>query len=71
MSNNNLSIKPLDKRNGMLNLTNNMLFRFDDIQNACIKLGYDNHKMFDELTGFPNGKDKCVGILNQKETNDS
>lgn len=71
MSNNNLSIKPLDKRNGMLNLTNNMLFRFDDIQNACIKLGYDNHKMFDELTGFPNGKDKCVGILNQEETNDS
>jgi hypothetical protein len=19
--------------------------------------------MFDELTGFPNGKDKCVGVL--------
>lgn len=71
MSNNNLSIKPLDKRNGMLNLTANMLFRFDDIQDACIKLGYDNHKMLDELSGFPNGKDKCVGILCTGDTDDT
>ena len=26
-------------------------------------VGFDNHKMFDELTGFPNGKCKCIGIL--------
>ena len=40
-----------------------MLFTLEDIQEACIKLGFDNEKMFDELTGFPGGKDKCVGIL--------
>ena len=40
-----------------------MLFTFDVIQEACIKLGFDNEKMFDELTGFPSGEDKCVGVL--------
>ena len=30
-----------------------------------IKLGFDNDKMFDELTGFPSGKDKCKGILEE------
>ena len=47
----------------MLQITKNMLFTFHDIQEACIKLGYDNHKMLDELTGFPNGEDKCIGVL--------
>ena len=40
-----------------------MLYTLEDIQEACIKLGFDNEKMFDELTGFPGGKDKCVGVL--------
>jgi hypothetical protein len=40
-----------------------MLYTLEDIQEACIKLGFDNEKMFDELTGFPSGKDKCVGVL--------
>ena len=47
----------------MIQVTANMLFTFQDIQEACIKLGFDNIKLFDELTGFPNGKDKCKGIL--------
>ena len=38
-------------------------YTFEDIQEACIKLGFDNHKMLDELTGFPTGKDKCIGVL--------
>ena len=58
-----MKIVPLEKRNGMITTTDNMLFTFDAIQEACIKLGFDNEKMFDELTGFPNGKDKCVGVL--------
>ena len=58
-----MKIVPLEKRNGMITTTDNMLFTFDVIQEACIKLGFDNKKMFDELTGFPNGKDKCVGVL--------
>ena len=58
-----MKIVPLEKRNGMITTTDNMLFTFDVIQEACIKLGFDNEKMFDELTGFPNGKDKCVGVL--------
>ena len=58
-----MKIVPLEKRNGMITTTGNMLFTFDVIQEACIKLGFDNEKMFDELTGFPNGKDKCVGVL--------
>ena len=57
-------IKVIKKENkeGMINIIANDLYRFEDIQEACIKLGYDNHKMLDELTGFPNGKDKCVMI---------
>jgi len=51
------------QQEGMILPVGNDLYRFDDIQDACIKLGYDNHKMLDELTGFPNGKDKCVGVL--------
>ena len=47
----------------MIQTTDNMLFTFQDIQEACIKLGFDNEKMFDELTGFPSGDDKCVGVL--------
>ena len=47
----------------MIQVSANMLFTFQDIQEACIKLGFDNMKLFDELTGFPNGKDKCKGIL--------
>ena len=58
-----MKIIPKETRPGMMQITKNMLFTFDDIQDACIKLGYDNHKMLDELTGFPNGKDKCVGVL--------
>ncbi len=42
-----------------------MLYTLEDIQEACIKLGFDNEKMFDELTGFPSGKDKCKGILEE------
>ena len=54
-------------RQGMIEPVDNDLYRFEDIQEACIKLGYDNHKMLDELTGFPNGEDKCVGILVQEK----
>jgi len=58
-------VKVIAKKNveGMINIIADDLYRFEDIQEACIKLGYDNHKMLDELTGFPNGKDKCIGIL--------
>ena len=58
-------IKVIDKENveGMINIIADDLYRFEDIQEACIKLGFDNHKMLDELTGFPNGKDKCIGVL--------
>ncbi len=51
-----------------MQVTKNMLFTFDAIQDACIKLGYDNHKMLDELTGFPNGKDKCIGVLDDGQS---
>jgi|TARA_A100001518_G_C1218700_1_gene62141 hypothetical protein len=60
-------IGPLEKRPGMLQVTKNMLFTYQDIENACIELGYDNHKMFDKLTGFPNTKNKCVGVLQDDE----
>ena len=43
-----MKIKPLERRNGKLTTTGNMLFTFDVIQEACIKLGFDNEKMFDE-----------------------
>lgn len=58
-------VKVIGKNNkeGMINIIANDLYRFEDIQEACIKLGFDNHKMLDELTGFPNGKDKCIGVL--------
>ena len=42
---------------GFINHTSKMLYTLEDIQEACIKLGFDNEKMFDELTGFPSGKD--------------
>jgi hypothetical protein len=58
-----VSIKPLDERPGMLTLTKNMLFTWQDIEEACIKLNCDNHKMWDELSGFPNKENKCVGVL--------
>ena len=58
----NMKIIP-KKEGGFINHTSKMLFTLEDIQEACIKLGFDNEKMFDELTGFPGGKDKCVGIL--------
>ncbi len=51
----------------MLQVTKNMLFTYQDIENACIELGYDNHKMFDKLTGFPNTENKCVGVLQDDE----
>ena len=50
---------------GFINHTSKMLYTLEDIQEACIKLGFDNEKMFDELTGFPSGKDKCIGILEE------
>ena len=58
-------VKVIDKKNveGMINIIADDLNRFEDIQEAYIKLGFDNHKMLDELTGFPNGKDKCIGVL--------
>jgi hypothetical protein len=59
----NMKIIPRETRQGMIQVTKNMLFTFHDIQEVCIKLGYDNQKMLDELTGFPNGKDKCIGVL--------
>jgi hypothetical protein len=61
-----MKIIPKETRPGMIQITKNMLFTFYDIQEACIKLGYDNHKMLDELTGFPNGKDKCIGVLEKE-----
>ena len=63
-----MKIIPKETRPGMLQVTKNMLFTFEDIQEACIKLGYDNHKMLDELTGFPNGKCKCIGVLEREES---
>ena len=45
-----MKIIPKEKRPGIIQVTKNMLFTFHDIQEACIKLGYDNHKMLDELT---------------------
>jgi hypothetical protein len=63
-----MKIIPKEKRPGMMQVTKNMLFTFDAIQDACIKLGYDNHKMLDELTGFPNGKDKCIGVLDDGQS---
>jgi len=51
------------QESGFINHTSKMLYTLEDIQEACIKLGFDNEKMFDELTGFPSGKDKCVGVL--------
>ena len=61
----NKMVKVIKKENkeGMINVIADDLYRFEDIQEACIKLGYDNEKVLDELTGFPNGKDKCVGVL--------
>jgi len=58
-------VKVIKKENkeGMINVIADDLYRFEDIQEACIKLGYDNEKVLDELTGFPNGEDKCVGVL--------
>jgi len=57
-----------EKKEGMINVIADDLYRFEDIQEACIKLGYDNEKVLDELTGFPNGEDKCVGVLvNEKK----
>ena len=58
----NMKIIP-KQEGGFINHTSKMLYTLEDIQEACIKLGFDNEKMFDELTGFPSGKDKCVGIL--------
>ena len=58
-------VKVVKKENkeGMINVIADDLYRFEDIQEACIKLGFDNEKVLDELTGFPNGKYKCVGVL--------
>tara|TARA_R110000868_G_scaffold5789_1_gene33975 strand:- start:119 stop:388 length:270 start_codon:yes stop_codon:yes gene_type:complete len=53
------------KKDGFINHVSKMLYTLKDIQDACIKLGFDNEKMFDELTGFPSGEDKCVGILEE------
>ena len=44
MSYQKLVIHSLDKRNGMLNLTKDMLFKWEDIENVCIKLNIDNNK---------------------------
>ena len=49
----NISVKPLDETPGKLTLTKNMLFTWQDIEEACIKLNCDNHKMWDQLSGFP------------------
>ena len=56
-------LAPLDETPGKLILTKNMLFTWQDIEEACIKLNCDNHKMWDQLSGFPNKKNKCVGVL--------
>ena len=71
MSYQKLVIHSLDKRNGMLNLTKDMLFKWENIENVCIKLNIDNNKFFDELTGFPSGDDSCVGILHKEETDET
>jgi hypothetical protein len=39
------------------------LYRIEDIQEAAIQCGYDPEKLYDKLTGFPNGKDKVIGEL--------
>ena len=53
------------EQNGILTLTANLLFRFDDIQNTLVELdqGHLISDLFDKLTGFPNGEDKTVGEL--------
>jgi len=40
-------VKVIKKENkeGMINPIADDLYRFEDIQEACIKLGSDNHKM--------------------------
>ena len=50
---------------GFIEHTSKMLYTLEDIQEACIKLGFDNEIMFDELTGFPSGKDMCNGIFEE------
>ena len=44
-----MKITPI--KNGFINHTSKMLYTLEDIQEACIKLGFDNEKMFDELAG--------------------
>ena len=42
-----MKIVPKEKRPGMIQVTANMLFTFQDIQEACIKLGFDNMKLLE------------------------
>jgi hypothetical protein len=60
-----MSIKviPIVPQEGMIRVVANDLYRIEDIQEAAIKCGYDPEKLYDKLTGFPNGEDKVIGEL--------
>jgi len=60
-----MSIKviPIVPQEGIVRVVANDLYRIEDIQEAAIQCGYDPEKLYDKLTGFPNGKDKVIGKL--------
>jgi|TARA_Y100000310_G_scaffold4360_1_gene5242 hypothetical protein len=58
-----VKVIPIEKKDGMINQVSNWLYRLEDIQNAMGAIGLSKHneKLVDELTGFPNKKDKTIG----------
>ena len=60
-----MSIKviPIVPQEGMIRVVANDLYRIEDIQEAAIQCGYDPEKLYDKLTGFPNGENKVIGEL--------
>ena len=64
-----VKVKPIEKKEGMLNDVRNWLYRLDDIQNAMGAIGLSEHneKLFDELVGFPNKENKTIGEVVQKD----
>ena len=60
-----MSIKviPIVPQEGMVRVVANDLYRIEDIQEAAIQCGYDPGKLYDKLTGFPNGENKVIGEL--------
>ena len=60
-----MSIKviPIVPKEGMVRVIANDLYRIEDIHEAAIQCGYDSEKLYDKLTGFPNGENKVIGEL--------